>query len=235
MPTRPLAAVLLPALTRAYAAAADPASAAPMAAYLRHQFPFLGITMPRRRELDRAVLRGLPAPTEADLAEVSLACWARPEREYQQFATGYLRRHIRVASAAFLDTVERLITTKSWWDTVDELAKHVVGPLVAAAPELTARMDAWAYGGRLWLARSAILHQLGYKERTDTERLFAYCAANAASTEFFLRKAIGWALREHARTDPAAVRAFVEAHHDELSGLSRREALKGVIRSVARP
>jgi len=113
---------------------------------------------------------------------------------------------------------------------VDELAKHVVGPLVAGSPALLARMDAWAAGGELWLARSAIVHQLGYRERTDTGRLFAYCAANAASTEFFLRKAIGWALREYARTDPAAVAAFVERNRDDLSGLSRREALKGVAR-----
>jgi 3-methyladenine DNA glycosylase AlkD len=238
MPTRPLADSLLAELTRAYEGARDPGAAAAMAAYMRHQFPFLGIPLSRRRAIDREVLRRLPAPAEPDLVAVGLACWARPEREYQQFGAGYLRRHVGVASPALLDTVERLITTKSWWDTVDEVAKHVVGPLVAGSPALLARMDAWAVGGQPWLARSAILHQLTYRERTDTGRLFAYCAANAASTDFFLRKAIGWALREHARTDPEAVAAFVDHHHDDLSGLSRREALKGVARwagGAARP
>jgi 3-methyladenine DNA glycosylase AlkD len=112
-------------------------------------------------------------------------------------------------------------TTKSWWDTVDVLASRVVGP-VAERPII----ESWLTSGDLWLERTAILHQLGYGERTDADFLFRSCLTHAASTEFFLRKAIGWALRQYARVDPAAVRGFVAAHADELSGLSRREALK---------
>lgn len=230
VPPSPLAAALRERLPAAYAPVADPAAAAHMRTYLRDQFPFLGIQMPVRERIDRAVLRelrqGLPAPGEDDLVAVSLLMWAADEREYQYFAVRFLRRHVGAASARLLPTLATLITTKSWWDTVDELAKHVVGPLALRHPDLRAELDAWASGGQLWLARAAILHQLAYRERTDAGRLFAYCLAQAGSGEFFLRKAIGWALREYSKTDPAAVERFVANHHDRLSPLSRREALR---------
>jgi 3-methyladenine DNA glycosylase AlkD len=229
-PASPLAAALRERLPAAYAPVADPAAAAHMRAYMRDRFPFLGIQMPVRERIDRAVLaelrQELPAPREDDLVAVSLLMWAADEREYQYFAVRLLRRHLDAASAELLPTLATLITTKSWWDTVDELAKHVVGPLVLRQPDLHAELDVWAAGGQVWLARAAILHQLAYRERTDPERLFAYCLAQAGSGEFFLRKAIGWALREYSKTDPAAVERFVAAHHDRLSPLSRREALR---------
>ncbi|MFC7241179.1 DNA alkylation repair protein [Catellatospora aurea] len=110
--------------------------------------------------------------------------------------------------------------------TGDALAAHVVGPLVARDPGLVTTMDAWAADDDLWLVRTAILHQLTYQAATDAPRLLRYCAAQAGHPDFFVRKAIGWALRDYGKTDPAAVRAFVAAHAAELSGLSRREALK---------
>jgi 3-methyladenine DNA glycosylase AlkD len=137
-----------------------------------------------------------------------------------------LRRHIGVCGAGFLGTARTLITTRPWWDTVDELAVHVVGPLVARFPGLAETMDDWIADPDVWLVRTAILHQNGYRAATDAQRLFAYCAAQAGHRDFFVRKAIGWALREYARTDPAAVRDFVAEHRAGLSGLSIREALK---------
>ncbi len=122
--------------------------------------------------------------------------------------------------------VERLIRTKSWWDTVDVLAGHVVGPLVARNPGLTATIDAWIDDADFWIVRTAILHQLGYGADTDADRLFGYVDRRCSDTEFFIRKACGWALRQYARTDPEAVRAFVLDRGDRLSGLTRREALK---------
>jgi 3-methyladenine DNA glycosylase AlkD len=119
-----------------------------------------------------------------------------------------------------------LISTKSWWDTVDALAAGVVGSLVRRHPELRSTMDEWLAGDDLWLTRTAILHQLNHREATDAAWLFAACAARADHRDFFIRKAIGWALRQYARTDPDAVRAFVAAHRDRLSGLSVREALR---------
>ena len=125
-----------------------------------------------------------------------------------------------------LADVEPLITSKSWWDTVDSLAGHTVGVLVAQHPELASTMDEWISSEDIWLARTAILHQLGYKAKTDRDRLFAYCLRRAADREFFIRKAIGWALREYSKTDAKAVHAFVRTNAGTLSSLSSKEALK---------
>jgi 3-methyladenine DNA glycosylase AlkD len=222
----PVAPVLLPRLEAAYRAAADPAQAEPMRAYMRDQFPFLGIKAPMQEALGRTVVAGLTLPTEADLTAVAQACWELPEREFQYFACSYLRRHQKVCSSRFLSTARHLITTKSWWDTVDSLAAHVVGPLVSRDPVLVSTMDEWLAGEDLWLTRTAILHQLSFGVRTDGARLFRYCAARADHPDFFIRKAIGWALRQYAKTAPDEVRDFVA--RTPMSGLSRHEALKNL-------
>jgi 3-methyladenine DNA glycosylase AlkD len=227
-------AALLERLRERFEEARDPDRAAGAVAYMRNRYPFYGIPAPTQRVIGRDVTAGMTPPSEDDLRDVALACWDRPEREWQYFACGFLRRHVRVAEPAFLTTVERLITSKSWWDTVDTLASHTVGGLVRAHPELAAVMDRWVASDDIWLARTAILHQLGSKAATDVDRLFAYCLRRASDREFFVRKAIGWALREYSKTDDAAVRAFVRDHHDELSGLSRTEALKWLERRARR-
>src|SRR5262249_36488483 len=158
----------------AFLPAADPARAAAAARYLRDQSPFLGLTAAQVTGLGRTALAGPGAPTEAELVAVALACWERPERGYQYVACGYLRRYVRVGTPQLLTTVRTLITTKSWWDTVDTLAAHTVGPLVTAYPALVSTMDEWIVDPDRWLARTAILHQLGYQERTDAGRLFRY-------------------------------------------------------------
>ena len=206
---------------------ADPQRAASAAKYMRDQFPFLGIASTPLSGLFRQALTGLPKPTTADAAAFAHACWALPEREYQYVACSYLRKYAKLLDESFVDTARYLIVTKSWWDTVDALAAHVVGPLVSAYPSMVRAMDDWAAGEQLWLTRTAILHQLRYKGATDADRLFRYCASRADHKDFFIRKAIGWALREYAYTDPDAVRTFV-AGHPELSGLSQREALKNL-------
>jgi 3-methyladenine DNA glycosylase AlkD len=226
--TPPLAAEILARLATVYEAARDPARAAPMTAYMRDQFPFLGLPSPTQKALTRQVLAGLPRPAEADLRAVAESCWELPEREYQYFACGLLRRHARICSATFLDTARHLITTKPWWDTVDTLAAHLVGTLVSRHPALVSTMDEWIEDQDMWLVRTAILHQLSYKGSTDTERLFRYCTRQAAHPDFFVRKAIGWALRQYAWTDPAAVRAYVRENESRLAPLSVREALKNV-------
>ena len=220
-------------LRDAFESAADPERAAGAAAYMRDQFSFFGIPTPERRRIARSVLRDLPAPDERELAGVTRALWAEPEREFQHTGCDYLRSHIRVASAPFIDVVEETITTMSWWDTVDAIAAHAAGPLVRSHPELVAVMDDWIGSDRMWLARTALLHQLAYKEATDATRLFRYCEQRAGDREFFLRKAIGWALRTYAAIDPDAVDRFV-ASTPELSALSVREAARGVSRARAR-
>lgn len=228
LPRSPLADTVLERLTATYGAAADPARAAPMRAYMKDVAPFLGLTTPVRRALSRTVVEGTPRPDETDCTAVALRCWRLPEREYQYFAVDYLRRHARVLSSGFLPVARHLVSTTPWWDTVDLLAAHVVGALVAADPALKADMDAWIVDEDLWIARTALLHQLRYKERTDTERLFTYCLHQSGHPDFFIRKAIGWALREYAKTDPEAVRGFLAREKGRFAPLSVREALKNI-------
>lgn len=228
VPRSGLADTILERLTATYAAAADPERAAAARAYMKDVAPFLGIPTPDRRALSRAVLKGTPRPDEGDCTAIALRCWELPEREYHYFAVDYLRRHVGRCSSGFLPVTRHLITSVSWWDTVDALAAHVVGGLVAADPKLTADMDAWIADDDLWVARTALLHQLRYKEQTDTRRLFAYCLHQSGHTDFFIRKAIGWCLREYAKTDPEAVREFLARERGRFAPLSVREALRNI-------
>jgi 3-methyladenine DNA glycosylase AlkD len=224
--TSPLPDRVLQRLDSAFEANRDPARAASMAGYMRNQFAFFGIGAPDRATLLRKAIKGLPAPTEGDLAAFAAASWMRPEREFQYAAAAYLRRHVKRCSADFMLVVEELITTRSWWDTVDELAQHVVGPLVIAHPQVVSTLDLWIQSPNIWLARTAILHQNRFGAETDPDRLFAYCRRRASDTDFFIRKAIGWALRQYAYVDPDAVLAFVSAESHTLAPLSRRESSK---------
>ncbi|MGW1607824.1 DNA alkylation repair protein [Streptomyces sp. NPDC002285] len=228
VPRSGLADTVLERLTAAYAAAADPERAAAARAYMKDVAPFLGIPTPDRRALSRAVLKGTPRPDEADCTAIALRCWELPEREYHYFAVDYLRRHVGRCSSGFLPVTRHLVTTVSWWDTVDALAAHVVGGLVGADPKLTADMDAWIADDDLWVARTALLHQLRYKDHTDTSRLFAYCLRQSGHTDFFIRKAVGWCLREYAKTDPEVVREFLARERGRFAPLSVREALKNI-------
>jgi 3-methyladenine DNA glycosylase AlkD len=213
-------------LRAAFGAAADHDRAVVMSAYMRHRYAFIGLPAPVQRQLAKEVLRGCPAPSESDVVELTTRCWAEPEREYQYTGCDYAIAHVRPLGPGFLDHARLLIVTKSWWDTVDALASRVVGPLVRVHPELVATMDEWIGADDIWLARTAILHQLGYGAHTDANRLFRYCRARADDTDFFIRKAIGWALRQYSKTDETAVRAFLAENDKRLSGLSKREAVK---------
>ncbi|MFI6357153.1 DNA alkylation repair protein [Streptomyces sp. NPDC050743] len=228
VPRSALADTVLERVTAVFAAAADAGRAGPMRAYMKDVAPFLGIPTPARRTLARTALAGTPPPDEADCTAIALRCWALPEREYHYFAVDYLRRHAGRCSSGFLPVTRRLVTTVPWWDTVDPLAAHVVGRLVAADPGLTADMDAWITDDDRWPVRTALLHQLARKESTDTERLFAYCLRQSGHPDFFIRKAIGWALREYAKTDPGAVRAFLARERGRFAPLTVREALKNI-------
>jgi 3-methyladenine DNA glycosylase AlkD len=226
----------LAALDDRFSRARDRERAPAMAAYMRDQFPFLGLPKPVRTPLERDVYAtaGGASLSERDLADLALTCWARDEREYQYAACDVLDRRVKVLGPGFLPTAEQLITTKSWWDTVDALAGHVVGSIVRADLSQRALMDRWLVDPDIWLARTAILHQLSWKGDTDPGWLFDACLTRAGDTEFFIRKAIGWALRSYSYVDAAAVEAFVTAHADELAGLSRREAMKAIERARSR-
>ena len=216
----------LDALETAFDEARDPERAVHMARYMKDRFAFYGIAAGPRRALQREVFRGAPKPTQRELVRITNASWRKKQRELQYFGADYVRQHVDVCDASFLRQLEKLITTKSWWDTVDLVAAHGVGSLALRFPSIRKRMNVWIDAENMWIARTALLYQLGYKADTDAGQLFDFCERRASDSEFFIRKAIGWALREYSKTDAKAVRNFVRENDKELSGLSKREALK---------
>lgn len=228
MSTAPDARALADRIAAELAARADPERAVPMARYMRDQFPFLGVMSAGQKDAWQAATDGLPRRLpEPVVVDAALALWDRPEREHQHLGSTLVNRHAESGepTPGFLSTLEALITTKPWWDTVDALATHGVGAVVRRHPGLRSEMDRWLAGDDLWLARSALLHMNRWKGEADQAWLFDACLARAGDRDFFVRKAIGWALRERSKVDAEAVVAFVAAHERELSGLSRREAL----------
>ena len=207
---------------------ADPLQAVPMRAYMLDQFAFLGLRATPRRQ----ALRGLPRLnnwTAPDLLALAEALWDLPEREFQYAAVDLLAKHHRQLDLESLPRLLELVQLQSWWDTVDGLA-GVVGDILLRARDnqrdVQRAMDACLSHSNLWVRRVAMLHQLGWKAQTDEARLLRYALTLAPVTDFFIRKAIGWALRDHARTRPEAVRTFLTQHEERLSGLTRREAGK---------
>jgi 3-methyladenine DNA glycosylase AlkD len=222
----PATSTLVAHLADAFEGARDGERAVAMAAYMRDQFPFLGIPTPERRRLLRAVVHDTGRPDASTALNQASALWRRREREFQYAACDLLARCEKQLDGGALPVLERLITTKSWWDTVDALAGGVVGPVVQRDRSLDRAIDEWFDSGNLWLRRTALLHQLHWKAATDADRLFGFCERAASDRDFFIRKAIGWALRQYAYADPGAVLRFVKRHDGELSTLSKREALK---------
>jgi 3-methyladenine DNA glycosylase AlkD len=206
---------------------ADPSQIAPMRAYMKNQFAFLGLKSPERVRATRAFIAEHGLPSSDEIQHVCWHLWELPERECQYAALDLLDRTSKCLPPEAIDWTERLIVTKSWWDTVDTLAIHVVGHLFERYPDLRPDwIGRWRVSDNLWLRRTALLFQLRYKRATDTALLFDLIEANRASREFFIQKAIGWALREYSKTDPDAVAAFVA--EISLAPLSRREALKWI-------
>jgi 3-methyladenine DNA glycosylase AlkD len=220
---------LAPAVTsvelfRALEEAADPAQAAPMAKYMKNQFRFLGVPSPRRKAVCRPFFRQARKAGVVDWEFVA-TCWAREEREFQYVGADYVVELKALLTPADLPRLRRLIAEKAWWDTADSLDR-AAGAIAARYPEGRARMLEWARDPDLWVRRVAIDHQLLAKQDTDTEALAAILEANLGSGEFFIDKAIGWALRDYSKTDPAWVRAFLAAYAEALAPLSVREASK---------
>lgn len=213
-------------LERSLAAVGDDKAAASMNAYMRHQFDHYGVRSAARRAAQKPTLERSTSCTEAELIDFVNQCWAKPYREFQHAAVDVLRKNQQTLTPVSVPAITGWITTKSWWDTVDFLSPHIIGSLVGRHEHLVEQMDAWIDDDNIWLTRTAILHQLLYKEATNADRLFMYCDRRGGDDEFFIRKALGWALRQYARVDPEAVKAYVAKNEATLSGLTVREALK---------
>jgi len=203
---------------------ADPAAAGPMSAYMRNQFEYLGIKTPQRAALLKQFYAEQGLPPLAELEPILRDLWSLPQREYQYVAVGMLGRFARQLPPDFIETIEYMITTKSWWDTVDSISGSA-GVHFQRYPQVKAEwLPKWRKSDDFWLRRVAILFQLGYKKDTDFALLCEIIRENLGSKEFFINKAIGWALRQYSREDAQAVRDFVAA--TPLHPLSAREALK---------
>lgn len=193
--------------------------------YLRNQFDFLGIRTPIRRKLTNEYIKVNGLPPKDHLKDIIFCLWELPEREYQQAALDILVKAKKVLTSDDMQWISSLIVKKSWWETVDVLSPHIIGYLFLTNEELVPLyVDQWIEDDNIWLQRAAILYQLKYKEKTNEDRLFQYILRRASSDEFFVQKAIGWALREYAKTNPERVKQFVLQH--KLKPLSKREALK---------
>jgi len=203
----------------------DPENAQGQKAYMKGRFNYFGLKSPLRKELTQGFIKEHGLPQEEQLADFAHQMWAMPQRELQYACIDILIKWKRKVGPGMLHLYQFMVEQKSWWDTVDLIASHLVGALVLNNPDLKHVMDVWSESDNMWIKRVAILYQLKYKDKTDEERLFDYCEKNAYDQEFFIRKAIGWALREYSKRNEAAVREFV-AEHPDLSGLSKREALK---------
>jgi len=211
------------------AALADPARAADMSAYLRNQFPFLGIPTPARRAALKPLLK--VDFDQKRLLTVADQLWRLPEREYRYAAVDLLARHAGRLDLNAIASLLALAQREPWWETVDGLA-GIVGNVVRTArrndPDAQVTMDAALRHDCLWVRRIAMIHQLGWRLETDSARLFDYAETLAPEGDFFIRKAIGWALRDYARWRPQAVREFVAAMGGRLSPLSAREAIRRI-------
>lgn len=206
---------------------AVPERAPEMAAYLKTTMPFLGVSAPDIRAVAREAASRFPVADRTGYDAAVLALWRLPNREEKHVAVAVARHHRRFVDAESLPLYERLVREGAWWDFVDEVAQHLVGEALLKDPDAVwPAMDRWIDDEDMWVRRTAILCQNRSKEGTDEARLFAYCLRRAHEREFFVRKAIGWALRQYARTAPVAVRRFLDEHGGELSPLSVREAGK---------
>lgn len=222
---------LVEALKDRFQEVGNEADAAQMKRYLKDQFEFFGLKAPLRKTVQKQFWREheLPQNTE-DLKNLVNLLWDEDYRELHYQAMELLEKPIKKASAGWVPFLEALIQKNAWWDTVDMLASKLMGTYLRNhEKDRNEYPPIWITSEDMWLRRTAILYQLKYKKETDWQRLQDYILLTADETEFFIRKAAGWTLREYSKTNSQAVLDFVEAHQDQLSGLTQREALKWMI------
>jgi 3-methyladenine DNA glycosylase AlkD len=222
------------ATKEAFSGLGNPTTAEGARNYMKNVAPFLGIsTVPRRAAL-KAAWKPLPPLDEANLAKFCSEMWKLPEREYQYAACDLLAWNKQPRSAGFLMApLKHLVINKSWWDTIDALNSNAINPLVREHPELLATMWEWIDDENIWLVRVAIQHQRGLRDNTDLDLLFAMCQRHITDKNFWIAKAIGWALRDASAYWPQDVQAFID-RNPGISSVARREGQRGVIRALAK-
>lgn len=230
---------LIQALRTGFENHADPAKAKPMQAYMKSKMPYYGIQTPERRDIQREVFAKYPLQSYEEWKVTVLALWRGAKYREERYAAIELASDPAYAGYRRLKTLpiyEEMIVTGAWWDYVDGIAAELVGELLRRNPRsMKPRMRAWSRSRDMWKRRSSILSQLKFKQETDLDLLYDCIGPSMADKDFFLRKGIGWALREYAKTDPREVLRYLRANRDRLSPLSKREAMKPIIKAgVAR-
>ena len=196
-----------------------------MAAYMKTDQPFYGVQKAGRTLIYGEMIERFPPRDRAEYKEAVLALWGQPHREQQYLALDYAKAFPQYVTLSSVPLYRRLIVDGAWWDLVDDIAVKLVGSvLFSQRKRTTPKVRAWIDHKNLWLRRTAIIAQIGHKADTDETLLFDACAARFHESDFFIRKAIGWALREYAKAKPDEVRAFAVDNRDDMSGLSFREA-----------
>lgn len=204
---------------------ADPDIKKGKEAYMRNKFPFYGIPATSLKEIAKPFLLKAYRPEKTDMIQTVKELWQKPEREYQYFAQELTFRYVKNCHADDILLYEFMITHRSWWDTVDFIANKLVGAYLLYYPDMISMyIPKWLASDNIWLQRTAVIFQLKYKEKTDTTVLRNAIVSLLGSKEFFINKAIGWALREYSKTNPEWVTDFVK--NTDLSSLSEREALR---------
>ncbi len=218
---------LIAQLEKKFAAHANTEIASQQSDYMRGRFSYFGIKAPVRQQLQKPFLTKDALPPKTEMPGIIKEAWKRPQREFQYFGLEFAIKYVRYYEKKDIALFEYMIIGKSWWDTVDMIASKVVGGYLKKFPEeRTKCIDRWLASDSLWLRRTAILFQLKYKQQTDTQLLAQIIHANLGSEEFFINKAIGWALREYSKTNPQWVLDFV--NKTKLDPLSHSEALKRI-------
>ncbi len=224
--------MLLPKLRRALQRAGDPAKAPIMQAYMKSAMPYHGVPTPLLRQIFKAMFADVQFVTASHWQTEVLNLWRNARFREERYAALHLagdKRGQPFQTPSALKMYEELIVTGAWWDYVDDIASHRIGPILRSHPlPMRRKMLSWSRSNNLWKRRTAIICQLGFKAETDLELLYACIEPSLGSREFFLRKAIGWALRQYAWTDAAEIRKYVRLNRTRLSALSCREALKNV-------
>ncbi len=197
-------------------------------AYMLNQFEFYGLVTANRRKLAKEYMKANTITSQKELEIIVKACFNLPQREYQYFAVELLSFHKKIWRPTIIKTIEYCLVHKSWWDSVDHVASESLTFYFQTFPQQIIHITGkWNASNNIWLQRSSIMFQKAFKQKTDAELLGKYIVNCAASKEFFVQKAIGWALREYGKTNPNWVKQFVA--QQTLPALSKREALRRII------
>lgn len=203
-----------------------------MAAYMKTSMPFYGVQKPDRLPIIRELRDNFAPETHDEYVTNILSLWQHPNREQKYLAINYAELFPEFIVIESMPLYERMVREGSWWDYTDSIASHLTGQvLLANETEVRPTIDRYIYDSDFWIRRTGLLSHLGHKKKTSSKHLFSYCRKLASEKEFFIRKAIGWALREYSRCEPLKVKQFLAENKGTLSSLSYNEGAKHLIKT----